>query len=348
MFAPKNKNRNPKARKGPEATRSKSTEPVWNFDDDNDPLTIVCQEMTEAVMINPSVDMASYATLVENSSSDMNKSDVCLLVLGAITCRIGMQDMSNRFLSESDSVNAMFNSLNLSNTANLNMFCTMLGILAPEILKTIESSIFASMRRLSGKNSAMHSLSRVESAMRQAAYSKVGTEAEFDTSTVLAGAARPSRIRFVAQSMLEGVNEDTILVEDSASAYGKSPTQRKVNIGRTGLILDEEGLRQIAKESPTEKLARLRQDYPESPEPVMAKANVGRTGLGFSEMMKAEKSGSKSKSPSTSPESAKSFKSKGKARTSSATEKIQHLEAGLLGMQLDEENQSDEGMSIML
>jgi hypothetical protein len=136
-------------------------EPLFEFDEYHDPATVICETLTENVIQEPALNMAALTTHIKSADDDLNKSDVVVIVSAALLGRLGLTQSANRLLAISDTTRALYESLNLGTEATLKSFCTMISILNPEFVKSVENGIMASLRGISRKTTAVHSQSRL-------------------------------------------------------------------------------------------------------------------------------------------------------------------------------------------
>lgn len=265
-------------------------ESLWNFDDIHDAATVICEVIQEEIINNPSVDLRSYMQFTDTVTSDLNKSDVVLVISSAVCARLGMDDVKTKLLSESDVVTTMYDKLGLEDKAVLKMFCTMIGILCPEIIKSIEFAIFELMRNRSSRTTAGHTTSRIQASMRGA------IESQTVMSHHAALAALNSNIAIDEDEMISGINNllvnapraPTFIKEIEPSESVSRNVSPVPSATISGSRLSTQELMQLARYRTgfDEKAEELYVNAPASSRPATVKKAKGRQGVGFSDALK--------------------------------------------------------------
>lgn len=246
-------------------------EPIWEFDDSNDVVTVAMQEIATTIIKDTSFNLQSYSAVVSSSSDALTKSNVCLLIISAFLHRLNMIQAAKNALSQSDSVAALFNSLNLGEKANLNFFCTMVNIISPEIGKQIEAAAFTAMSRMSGKTNVVHTQSRIKAAMTGLNDTKIASGDE------LAWAAGNSRA-FSKEKPWEkysrmAQDEDSYMINEMLDRYQISPDPKP----------DEKSILRFLRETRANNrdVHEFDKAFPNVTAPVQGFASQRRQGLGF-------------------------------------------------------------------
>jgi hypothetical protein len=256
---------------------SKDPEPLWEFDDENDAASIVCQEIGTALIHDPGVNLNSLNSLIGSVEDSMNKSNTVLLILVSICKKVGLPIVAETYLAESDVVAQLFKKLNLDDPQALNMFTSMINILCPEIIKTVQVALQIAMTRSSRRSKATHTQSRVQSALAGFISSGIAEDNETVVASQIANNYRYKPIGFV-KTVLDD-EDDTINPDDSISRAPRRPT------GVSGDKLDERMLRRYSQEHKSRAAEELNMDFPTAKPPVKERGNKGKAGIGFDDML---------------------------------------------------------------
>jgi len=269
-----------RSRKGNQKLTQEENEPLWQFDEDNDVASIVCQELSKCVIEDPSVNLLSMNLIRNSSNADQNKSDVTLLLLSSITRKLGMKSTSDKFLNESDVVHNLFNKMGLEDNSTLNMFVVLVCTLSPEFVKTVEIALFTAMRRHSRDTTVKHTMSRVESALNGLSISEIADDEETAIAGFNANIRSKRNIEFVASSVLSPSIERTITPDDSASRRMESLRNDK------GWVMEEDDLMAMIRDRKAGTHLNVEDRFPKVDKPITPIRSKDREGLGFADMMR--------------------------------------------------------------
>lgn len=277
--------RSPKASKG----KSKSTpkvseepnEPValWEFDDEHDVPSIVCEVVYESVINEPNFSMSAYHNLSSDAENTTNKSDMVCLVSSAILERIGLKESSKGMRALSDQVNVLFKNLNLDSPAVLHQFVTLVTILNPEIIKTVESAVMAAMFVASRKTKIHHTTSRVQTALKGVVASESASSREVSFGAI------GSNVKMAAEDVSDGIN--ALLLDYSVEDFSDqeiSPDESVSSAGDKNVMRPSESqlMKAIVKERNHKKAVEsLKIKHKLFRDPIEPKGQLSRRGIGM-------------------------------------------------------------------
>jgi hypothetical protein len=159
------------------------------------------------------------------------------------------------------------------------MFSTMIGILCPEIVKSIETGIFEIMREKSSKTRAKHTGSRLLTSMQGA------VDSELIESSNAARAAVNANVAVDEDVLTYGINSLLISAPRFVRASQEiTPSDSVTNRGSDRQpVPSMRRLSEIAfnKSSAEEKFDEFRTENPRARRPVTATGNNGKAGIGF-------------------------------------------------------------------
>jgi len=256
---------------------SKEPEPLWEFDDENDAASIVCQEIGSALIHDPGVNLTSLNSLIASVEDGMNKSNTVLLILVSVCNKVGLPLVADTYLAESEVVAQLYKKLNLTDAQALNMFTSMINILCPEIIKTVQVALQIAMTRSSRRSKATHTQSRVQSALAGFISSGIAEDNETIVASQIANTYRYKPVGFVRTVVDE--EDDTVNPDDSISHAPRRP--RNID----GEELNERELRRYSQEYKSRAANEFSMDYPTAKAPVKERGNKGKAGIGFDDML---------------------------------------------------------------
>lgn len=126
-------------------------EPTADYKAEHDVVTLICTELSRAILLVPNVDLGSFSRTVSDSRRDINKSDTTILVTAAVLANIGNLDMSRELLYKSATLTKIYEKMNLRNDEVRNIFVTMLFALNPDFVAMIERVIKIAIDRSSAR-----------------------------------------------------------------------------------------------------------------------------------------------------------------------------------------------------
>lgn len=124
-------------------------EPSANYSPDYDVSTLICTEISRAIMLVPNVNLGSFFGMANDARRDINKSDTTILVTAAVLASIGNKEMSKRLLDKSSTLTKIYERMGLNSDEIRNILVTMLFALSPGFVQMIEKVIKLTVDRSS-------------------------------------------------------------------------------------------------------------------------------------------------------------------------------------------------------
>lgn len=132
---------------------------------DLDVATMICVEVSRAIILNPKVDTGIIFKTSSNSRSDLRMSDTTIVCSAAILEHIGNNKMSKAILEKSKTCSTFFSKLGLENKEVREMFVTILFAVNPEFIKLIEAAVRISLDRAAELTNVDNTINRVSNAL---------------------------------------------------------------------------------------------------------------------------------------------------------------------------------------
>jgi hypothetical protein len=243
--------------------------------------TASCVEMSKQILTRPEVNLGSMLNVIAASKRDVNKSDAVIVITAAILETIGNKRAAEVILGKSRTVSKFYSSMRLSEPTLRDSFVIMLFALAPEFVKSVESAVRTSLKRVEDSTDAPNSEARLAMTqgelLRDGSISLIEHNANmreiFRATPEASSASRPNSFTLTP--------EDMVAADDSASNLG-----RAVELGSDGKV-STLGLLRYIKTSKAHERRDFSRANPLIPAPVELANNTGRTGLGFRQVPSA-------------------------------------------------------------
>jgi len=248
-------------------TRNYGRSPAVDIREGTDVATLVCVELSRALMTRPEVSTGVFFRTVDNSQKAISMSDTTVAITAAILKHIGSDRSSEKLLSRSKTVTSHYKSMNLDDTHTREIFVTMLFCLSPEFVKMVETSVKISLERAELQCETPHAENRLANAYAKLQGMNIMTPEEVDTA--LLGPAA-----FVAAT---ATDDRDILPSDSSSAivpFGRPRVRRRLNFAESD-IQSYVTRRKQGTELP------FREVFRQAEEPLDVRANTQRAGVGY-------------------------------------------------------------------
>lgn len=204
-----------------ERVRADNRIPAIQMKDERDVCTLVCLEISRAMLLAPGVNLRVFLKTASDSRRDINISDTTVLVSVAIMEHIGNKEMADKLLSKSSTLTRFYEKMGLRDAEVRAMMVTMLFAISPGFVEMIEKCIKLAVERSAEAGRISNSDNQVVSAMSMLTMegsispSELGKAMSFDTSRELSLAPEARR------TSIQRTPIEMISPEDSASAYGK-------------------------------------------------------------------------------------------------------------------------------
>jgi hypothetical protein len=136
--------------------------PAIQMKDEKDVGTLVCTEISRAMLIKPGADLKVFLKSASDSRRDINISDSTVLISVAILDHIGNREMAKVLLSKSDTLTRYYERMGLKDAGIRSLFVTMLFALCPDFTAALEQSMIICLQRSSanGKDPLVEGASR--------------------------------------------------------------------------------------------------------------------------------------------------------------------------------------------
>jgi hypothetical protein len=200
--------------------------PILKNDNDSDVATMVCIEISRAIMIRPDVDLGVFTRTAANSRRDLTCSDATILITCAILEHIGNNKMANKILSRSATITKYYDKLGLNSKEMRELWVTVLFSLNPNFVKLIETSITIALDQSSKLNRNDSDDTQVITALVNARNEGLALDSEIllgANSLSRSGRDGPSRRR---RSSIQTTPTEMISPSDSASVYSTDTRSR--------------------------------------------------------------------------------------------------------------------------
>jgi len=245
-----------------------------DLDSERDVSTLICIEISRAIMMNPELNLGVFLKTASNSRRDINISDAVILITSAVLEHIGNKKMSNKLLSKSKTVASYYDKMNLNLKEIREMFVTLLFALSPEFVKMVETSVKIAIERSASMGKDPISNEQVNNAIIAVNNSKLisNEEAvsslEFNTRIDNTSAVSARNKSFWGTSIASVTASDSVSVVDN-------------NKRRRHRITDKD-LLSFASRTNAGIEPDFNEVFPSANSPVSIRANLNKTGLGYS------------------------------------------------------------------
>jgi hypothetical protein len=260
----------------------KNREPIVDFTLAKDVATLVCIELSRAILIRPDVNIGTYVRTVANSRSNISLSDASVLISVAVLEHIGNYRMAQKLIRKSSTLERFYFKLGLNDSTIREMFVTMIFALSPEFVKMVDKAISLVIDRSTAKVEAPYADQQMVNALVSLENSGMITGGEMvkvaymDEREVMDTKTRRPRVLTAAAPRV------TILPDDSISQIGdySNTISRAPN--------NEREIHEYLRRKKMGAAKLFSQEFKESRPPVSIHIRQPRQGLGYKE--KAENS----------------------------------------------------------
>jgi hypothetical protein len=144
-------------------------EPIADYNSDHDVATLICTELSRAILLEPNVNLGSFFKVANDSRRDINKSDSTVLVTAAILATIGNKNMSKQLLNKSMTLTKIYEKMNLHSDEIRDTLVTMLFALSPTFVEMIEKVIKMAINRSADRGVPMKDVDPLYTALARLA-----------------------------------------------------------------------------------------------------------------------------------------------------------------------------------
>jgi hypothetical protein len=264
---------------GIKKVKEKRRLPAVNLDDEIDVATLVCTEISRAIMLAPDLNLGTFFKTSSNSRRDINISDATLIISTAILAHIGNKRMSDRLLNKSATVNEYYTKMGLKDPIVREMMVTMLFALTPAFAKMVETSI-----RLSLDRSALETTHPKADSDVSKALIAIGDEGLLKNTELEIIASEPSgRASSVymrdRRDSIQRTPTELITPDDSASVItsvkreitGEKDIMSYINRKKRGVIM------------------KFEEQFPLARRPTVVNFNNNKAGIGYKQEVKTDR-----------------------------------------------------------
>jgi hypothetical protein len=252
--------------------------PSVEMDTIDDVATLICVEISRAIMTRPEINTGSLFSLIAASNSLVNKSDAVLVITAAILKSIGNNKGSDKILNRSQTVTNYYKDMRLTDDNLRNSFVIMLFALAPEFVKMIESSTSIALNRVKEMTVAPHSNTRMLVAANELMRGEnITNEEHVSIMNDFAEATMGIReIDYTEASSIVATPTDGITFDDSASRLAKSKLPEDPD------EINSVNLLRFTKRHSLDRHKEFYKRYPKAKRPIELSSHVDKNGLGYS------------------------------------------------------------------
>jgi hypothetical protein len=253
--------------------------PIVTNDEDRDVATLVSVEISNAILLNPEVDLGVFLKTTVNSRRDISMSDAVIVISAAILAHIGNKKMSERLLDKSSTVSKYYERMGLNDKVIREMFVTMLFSLSPPFVAMIELAVRMTVDRSTEAGRTADTGKHVADTLMILSSNGIIDDTEVDraskitTNLVTLPPAQARRFSFV--------NSPTrpIGPSDSASVVGRQSF--------TSPVLDESDIRSYVSRRKTGIEPKFDDVFPRARPPITAHRRNTSNGLGYRSIVNA-------------------------------------------------------------
>lgn len=150
---------------GGEMARASNRIPAINVDGNRDVATLVCTEISRALLMAPNIDLGRFLSSVGQSRRDICISDSTVLISVSILEHIGNHEMAAKLLSKSATLTKYYEKMGLHDKEVRAMLVIMLFTLNPGFVQMIEKTVELVIKRSSEHGRKANFENQVPSAM---------------------------------------------------------------------------------------------------------------------------------------------------------------------------------------
>jgi hypothetical protein len=243
------------------------------MDSERDVSTLICIEISRAIMLNPEMNLGVFLRTASNSRRDINISDAVILISAAVLEHIGNKKMSDRLLTKSRTVTSYYDKMNLNLKEIREMFVTLLFALSPEFVKMVEASVKIAIERSATMGKDPISNEQVGNAIMSINESKlISNEEAADSLAFNSKVANTSAVS-IRNKAFWGSSILSVTASDSASVVDTTRRRRH--------RITDKDLLAYASRTKSGKEPNFSEVFPSAEAPVRVKANVHKSGLGY-------------------------------------------------------------------
>lgn len=191
-------------------------EPIADYNQDHDVATLICTELSRAILSEPNINLGKFFKSVNDSRRDINKSDTTVLVTAAVLADIGNKTMSDALLAKSRTLTKMYERMNLVSEDVRGMFVTMLFALSPDFVAMIETVIKVAIERSSARGTAKKDDDPLTTALARLTIDKTISPTELRKASSF---DRDRALSFEPESRRTSIQKTPISLIDSKDFY---------------------------------------------------------------------------------------------------------------------------------
>lgn len=209
-------------------TRSSSVSTMRRVKDDNripaiqmkeerDVSTLVCMEISRAMLMDPGLDLRTFLRTAQDSRRDINISDATVIISVAVLEHIGNPTMANKLLSKSATLTRFYEKMGLKDKEVRKMMVTMLFALNPGFVEMIERSIEIVTQRSAALGREQMSGNQVVAAMSMLTLEGALTPTELNKSASFDKVRSPTLETESRRTSIQRTPAEMIMPNDSVS-----------------------------------------------------------------------------------------------------------------------------------
>jgi hypothetical protein len=247
--------------------------PAIKMDEEKDVTTLVCVELSRAILANPDISMGVFMRTSSNARRDLSISDATLVITAAILEHLGNQKMSLKVLERSSTITSYYSKLGLTNSVTREMFVTILFALNPNFVEMVEKMLKIVIDRSSAQGMEAVTDNQVDKALIRLDSDNTITRSELVSSHGKTTALEKEATVVMRKGSIQITPTELIGPSDSASVSTERPRKRSTVNERD--LINYVGRRRSGREPEFEEV------FTRSRPPVALNNNKNRMGLGF-------------------------------------------------------------------
>jgi len=250
--------------------------PAVKIGSESDVATLVCLEVSRAMMMVPAMNMEVFLKSATHARRDIGMSDSTVLISVAILSHIGNEEMAEKLLSKSATLTKYYDRMGLKDKVTRGMLVTMLFALNPLFVDMLEKTVKITMDRSSSERRGPDTESEVSNALSLLTLEGTITAAEcvkaMEDSPELAISLSPEARRFSIQK----TPTEMIAPADSISVVNEKPRRR--------YRIDEKDLMEYKRRARAGNEPEFNEVFRSAPKPVVIEPRTksDKTGIGYS------------------------------------------------------------------
>jgi hypothetical protein len=247
--------------------------PAIQMKDERDVATLVCIEISRAMLLAPGADIKTFLRTASDSRRDINISDATVIISVCILEHIGNVEMAQKLLSKSRTLTNFYDQMGLNNVKVRAMMVTMLFALNPGFVEMLERCLIIAIERSASQGRKSSADSQVSSAM---------------STLTLEGAMSPFELN--KSLKYDDDSEISLAPEARRNSIQRTPTEMirpddSVSVVKGNRAIEQRDLLTFAKRRMTGEEQNFKEVFRSAEQPIADKIPVknNRHGVGYVE-----------------------------------------------------------------